>query len=112
MEIEKPFHELEEHGLRYIITILQNNTKPKQSNASTQCEDKNITCNGWIGQSKTNHNTTSNSKTNHNAIGEFYTAIIWILAKLTDSGRDNKTFEHPKVRQLQYENLVMNITNF
>ena len=82
MEIEKPFHELEKHG---ILALLKN----LKGMPSTASDESTNDCKTYMDELFDNF---QDAKTNHNTIGEFYTAIIWVLASLTDCGSNADIF--------------------
>ena len=108
MEIEKPFHELEEHGVLEIINRLEQliyarSTEPLSASSQTaEIDDDCLT----ILQSLLLRSSPENDvNTNHNTIGELYMAVIFVLAKLTNCGRDNSIFT-PARKQLEFGPLV------
>ena len=106
MEIEKPFHELEEHGILEIINKFQQMIygRSRKSSASTVSADMNDKCKNEL---KTLLKTTSEKdmNTNHNTIGGLYKSIMFVLGKLTNCGRDNSIFKSTR-KQLEFGPLV------
>ena len=107
MEIEKPFHELEEHGVLEIINQLEQliydrSTEPlSASSQSAEIDDDCFKLLHLLLRSSPENDVN----TNHNTIGELYMAIIFVLGKLTNCGRNNSIFT-PTRKQLEFGPLV------
>lgn len=98
MEIEKPFHELEENGIMELIDDLHINMLRRRE-TKNECETK----------MKNLFKKYEKAVTNHNTIGELYTAIIYVFMFLSNCGNDSKIFDNKLTTQLSEDDIFPNL---